>query len=342
MRSPLAITPMEQTLATTLLTAGSQELDNAIIGEQLAKEMFMAALAMGDVNVVLIGKPGGGKSTLIENVYRVIDGITEDNVAFVPHRADLTAAEVVGESARSTRSVTNSKGVTTQETITAELEALINHNSQAVIFDELTRANPFALNAALGILAKRKMIVDRKIVRLNKIELVASAINPAEPLTASFKPTPALTSRQTMGAILGANDGAERELIQTAIWHDDWTETPELIEPVITLAELHQIRTAIPKVILSDVLKNAGKQATMNTRDALADEDLSPKTVDEADGRIAANLKRMTRTLTLLRGRVAADPQDLFDAVHYTVTGRLGFRGATKADINTVVDHIYR
>ena len=154
--------------------------------------------------------------------------------------------------------------------------------------------------------------------------------------------TAALGSRQTMGAILGANNEPERDIIQSAIWDDDWHETPELIDPVVTLPELHVVRRALTKVLFDDNMRLEGKLVSKRTIDALADGELHETPIIEADGRLSDKLKRITRTIALLRGRTTAQSQDLHSAVAYTVTGRLGFRGANKTTINAVVDHIYR
>jgi len=338
----LAISTEAQTYADVLYNKGHSELDKLIVAETDAKRMFLAGLAMGDGNVLLVGEPGGGKSTLIETATRIIDGIDNDRVAFVPHRADLTAAQLVGDSARSVKTVQGCEGLTTREVITAELESLINPHIQAVIFDEVNRSNPYALNAALGILAQRKMTVDGKSIPMNKLELVAASMNAGETLTASFKLTAALASRQTLGAILGAGSEAERDLIQDKLWDDGWESTPDDVNPVINLSQLHAVRAAIPKVILNDKLRAEGKQVSKNTRDRLRDPTVTDRIVKEADGRIATKLMRITKTLALLRGRTSADEQDLHDAVSYTVTGRLGLRGAEATEIEKVVSAIYR
>ena len=329
------------TCANVLYTQGEQQYGNLIVAEVIAKRMFLVALAMGDGNPLLAGEPGGGKSSLVEYATRIIQGIDEDKVVFVPHRADLTAAQLVGDSARSIKTVQDSEGRESREVITAELEPLISPDTQAVTFDEVTRLNPYALNAALGILAQRKITRDGKSIKMDKLQLIASAMNPGEKLSTSFKLGDAFASRQTLGAILGAGSEAERDMIQTELWKNRWQPTPDEVQPVISLSQLHMIRDSIPKVTINDKLVNEGMQIAKNTRDRLRDPTVTDRVVKEADGRITTNLIRITRTLALLRGRTGADSEDLHDAVSYTVTGRLALRGSDATEIAKVVSAIY-
>src|SRR5579884_1069417 len=125
-----------------------------LAAEERAAVMYLALLAMGANNGtagILIGVPGGGKSRLLEHGHMVIDGIEDEDIAAIEHRIDLTPAQVVGDNTSMKRSGTL-HGESYEEHFTAEVEAILRSGKKIIKLDEITRGNPFALNAMLKIL----------------------------------------------------------------------------------------------------------------------------------------------------------------------------------------------
>lgn len=320
-------------------TEGMRQYNNLIIGEDKAKLMFIAALALGRGNATLAGLPGGGKSTLLEGAHLIVAGIDEEHVASIPHRADLTPAQLVGDNTKAVRETISEDGSVKREEIGAMIQAILTREKKVVRIDEITRGNPFTLNAMLGILAKRSMTVNGVQTSFNNIELVASALNPEESLSSSFRAGAALASRQTFGAQLGNNTEAQTYDILDELIDNSWEATPEKVEKIITLPELHAIRASIPKVIIDSELAPVIKAAIYKTMIALGEGDKPSK---ESVGRLGTDIRDITKTLALLRGNVKATERDVYDAVEYRVTGALTMRGGNGTDVSNAMSAIYR
>lgn len=318
--------------------SGMKQYEHLIIGEDKAKRMFIAALLMGRGNVVVSGIPGGGKSTLLENAHSIVAGIEDEHVAIIPHRTDLTPAQLVGDNTKAVKETIQGDGSVVREEIGAMIQAMLTTEKKVVQADEITRGNPYTINAVLGILAKRSMSVNGVQTKFNNIELVASALNPEESLSSSFRAGAALASRQTFGAQLGNNTQAQSFDILDEIFDNSWEASPEKVEKIITLRGLHAIRAYVPKVIIGDSVLTDAKVATYKAMNAMAESDNPSK---EAIGRLGTDIRDITKTLALLRGNVRADEQDVHDALEYRVTGPLTMRGGNSTDVENAMNAIY-
>jgi len=318
---------------------GMRQYDHLIIGEYDAKRMFIAGLALGRGNVLLAGIPGGGKSTLLEGAHLIIDGIEANDIASIPHRTDLTPAQLIGDSTKAVKETTGADGQVLREEISAIIHAILTPDKKKVEIDEITRGNPFVLNAILGILAKRSAVINGVRTDFSNIELVASALNPKESLSSSFRAGAALASRQTLGAQLGNNTQVQNLAISGDIWSNNWVSAPEKVEKVIDLAGLHAIRASIPKVIVGKSLLPQAASASVRTMEALAESDTP---IDEAIGRISEDIRDITKTLALLDGEPRATEKNLYDAVEYRVTGALTMRGGDATDVKNTMNAIYK
>lgn len=329
-----AITNREMTLAVDLHDNGMEQLDHLMLEEQRAKLMTVAGLVVGE-NVLYIGNPGGGKSTLTENFYRLVDGIDPEHVADVPHRSDLTGAQLVGDSIDAVKRIQHGSAKPTEERISTDVTPIITQESKIIRFDEVNRLNTYTVNAALGILATRNITVRGQTKPLNNLEMVVSAMNPAETLQASFRMADALVSRQAMGVILGGHeDPTERERIADRIW-GGWTPSPEAMKAVINLDELHVVREAAGNVIVSDEMRQVGKQLGIG-----ASNELRNAGIPEADGRINVQLRNASQALALMRGRTTVNSGDIHDATDFLMTARLGAKGKPVEEIKQIIDKI--
>src|ERR1700677_2129808 len=75
--------------------AGRKQLDNLIIREDGAKDMVLVSLLTGE-NSILVGPPGGGKSSLSGDLYRLIEDINVKDVVQIPADAELSAMQLIG------------------------------------------------------------------------------------------------------------------------------------------------------------------------------------------------------------------------------------------------------
>src|SRR5687767_7492538 len=96
MSTPEYIKPATAAEAGAFYEAGMEQLDtHVLLGEQEAKLAALTAMASG-LNVVFFGAPGGGKTTLGEQMPRLVRDIDPSEVAVIPPQADLTAQVLVG------------------------------------------------------------------------------------------------------------------------------------------------------------------------------------------------------------------------------------------------------
>lgn len=337
--NPEEISKYASEVANIFRTEGMKQLDHLILNEKAAKEMIIAGFAYGKGNVLVAGEPGGGKSTLLQHAHRIIGGIEDDDVAFVPHRTDLTAAQLVGDYTDATKTTDFGDGSPTVEKIGASISPIISSEKKVIVFDEITRGNPMTLNAALGVLASRTIVVRGVTMPLDNLELIAAAMNPEESLTSSFRGGAALASRMTMGAQLGNTSEHETDYILDELWENDWEPTPDQMKSVITLDDLHLIRKSISRVIIDPAVKKEGKEISKLTRTALGSGDIASK---EAIGRLSTDIRSIAKTLALLRGNTVVKPQDLHDAVLYRITGAITMRGGNGSDVDSVMGQIYK
>jgi MoxR-like ATPase len=264
---------------------------------------------------LLVGPPGGGKSELSGGFYRIFGDINPDEVATVPADAELSATQLVGGRMKTTKTVEGSKPESTE----VDVEALINSDTKIIWADEINRANPYALNQLLRAFENRELSTTAGNVRLGKLVMAISTMNPSENSQGTFQLASAQASRHAMGAILGVNTEEQRKEIVSQILKRNWVPTPESIIPVITTAKLGEITRRARGLAVPEDVEDYMIGLSMRTNDTLA----SVRIV-EADGRMSKQMKDTSKGLATLRGREGVHEDDVKDAVRYTVTARLG------------------
>lgn len=310
-------------LAQAFADKAMDAYDQLLVGETDAKMMYLALLVMGGKNGmggVLLGPPGTGKSRLLKYGHQVVGGIEDEHVALVPHRADLTGAQLVGEESEMERRHTTDTGATTIDTFSASLKPILHRGIKAVKFDELNRTSPLALNAALDILQEGgvKVFENGRPVEATEFDLVVSSMNNYGTIFTN-KQDPALLNRTAMGAFMG--DRSEGELSQAGetIWDkDDDHESKPDISQIIHLKGLHIIREGINEMFIDAPAREMGKRLTVGALDVFAEEG-----IESGDGRISAQMKRIARTLALLTGQSKVTDNNLLDASRYAMTARV-------------------
>jgi MoxR-like ATPase len=298
---------------------GLEQLDNLLLDEREAKTMVLAGFVMG-ANVLLVGPPGGGKSTLSRDAYRLIDGIAADEVAIIPHHSDLTPAELVGGSVSTEKTTQNGSATATHETITATITPIIGPNTKLIWADEINRVNPFALNATLGVLETGELVTTAGKVKLEDLQMGISTMNPSENRQGTYPMTAAIASRHAMGAILGGdaeNAGKRQDRMEKIA--KGWLPNPVALQTVVSLDELRTLREAAKQHPIPESLLPALITQAQGVVDALADHKIV-----ESDGRITSQIAAITKTLSTLRAQHQAGEKDVRDAVSYVVAARLG------------------
>jgi MoxR-like ATPase len=316
-----------RSMANEFFTAGMEQYDNMIVGETDAKQMYLALLAMGGENGMagmLLGHPGTGKSQLLKNGHRIVEGIDDEHVAKVEHREDMTPAELVGKTSEFTRSSNGPDGIT-HETISGKQKGIIRPGIKVVKFDELNRTSPVALNAALELLQDGKVEVgdDGEKIEGSEFDLVVSSINHYGTAW-THRLDPALAGRHGMGAITGRRESGKLSQAGETIWdnpNNSYVGKPRL-EAVTDLDRLHFVRSHIDKVEIPAEQREYGKHMTATMLDALEGHGMS-----QGDPRVALQIVRISRAFSMLNNQVHVTDANIRDAVKFGMTPRLGSMG---------------
>lgn len=309
---------------------GMEQLDHLAIGEREAKLAILTAMVMGS-NVVLVGEPGGAKSTLARSAYRIIDDIEDKNISHIPPLADLSGTRVVGGSNSTTRRI----GEVTETTET-HIDPILHPNTQVIYADEINRAAPHAINAYLEALEDRKVTSTSGVVNLDKVVYSVATMNPAENKQGVFPVAAATASRHAFGAELGKN---EDEADDTAYGiFSGFSPRPELMETVTELAGLKAIRErALHHTAFPDNVKSYGVDAVRQAANVLRDHQIR----EVRAGRMVVQVRDIAKTLAVLGGKEAVHEDDVRKAVVYMATGRLGMLGAKRGmELSQVIEEI--
>jgi MoxR-like ATPase len=306
-----------------------EQLDKLLLGEETAKEATLTGIASGG-NVGLVGEPGGGKTTLAGNAYRLIDGLDESHLAVIPPLSDLTARALVGGHMEVKKKV---DGVETVEVTT--IEPIIHPDTRFIWADEISRVAPHATNAMLGAHESGVVVTTAGVVRLNSLIGGFSTMNPAEGRQGTFPISKATASRHAIGAVLGDGNAAAKEDTVVNIL-GGWTPSPDEVEPVVTLSDLTAIRNRVEHAIAfpEDV-----KRATAAYVVAAA-QSLEQAGYQEAPHRIAKQVSLNARALAAIRGQESVSEAEARQAVEFVVTARVGMLATRSA--NDAVEEIVR
>ena len=296
--------------------AGMRELDNLIIGEERAKKMLLVASVIGE-HALLVGAPGGGKSSLSGDFYRLFTDINFEQVATVPADAELSSLKLVGGEMVSDKSVVID-GETRKETTSVNVDGLIDEETRIIWTDEINRTSPYALNSLLPVLENRKLLTMAGTVDLPNLLMAISTMNPSESSQATFALSAAQASRHAMGAILGVNTESDRRMINKKIIFEGWEPTPENIKPIITTDQLKAIRMWASAVVIGESVADRFVELVIKANDTLADENII-----ESDGRMAKQMRKAAKAFAALAGEDKVDDEAMSQAVTNSMIARL-------------------
>jgi MoxR-like ATPase len=303
-----------------------EEVDKAIIGEEEAKEMLLVLAISGAENAmsgILYGPPSTGKSELIKTLPKMF-GLDRNQVARVPHNLDLSPAQLVGKEEAVSKNRWE-RGVKLAEKIVVKHRAYINENTKMLFFDEVNRTSPAALNAALGILQDGSIEVyddDNNLKEVNGFDLILFAMNNYGTLFTSDL-DPALISRLSMGVVMGKKASGELSSAAQSIWGDiNRTDQENEIRPLNVSEGINEIRESIDIIPMSATIIELGKKATRACTESL--EEIG---YNNGDTRTAAQIKRVSRILSLINNHTEVNEQDIKWATYYNLVAKLGALG---------------
>jgi MoxR-like ATPase len=336
------ITPVER---QRYYQEGLEQLDHLLIGEKEAKIGTLITMLTG-ANIVLVGEPGGGKTTLAENSYRLVGGIEPEDVATVPPLSDLPPQQLVGGQTKVTKTITKERdftidepGGTTTETTSVDIDAIVKPTSKVIFANEINRVAPHAVNAMLEALESGTLVTTAGSVPMDQLEYGVSTMNPSESWQATFRMAAAIASRHALGVVLGSTDknGNRDKIIYDVL--GGWVPRPDKITPVTDTTKLRAMREqSRDGVAIPEPLKKVGVEKIKQITDSLK----QIAGIDEADARLARQVSEIAKALAYVGGQDAITEMDLRQALRFPIVARLGILGvkSTKADVYAVADQI--
>lgn len=308
---------------------GNEQLGNLLIGEEFAKLGMLAACVAG-VNVVFVGDPGGGKTTLGIDAPRMIRGIETDEIADIPSLADLTPKQTVGGKA-SMQSVTETAGsIPIVETRNTDIPGIIKPTTKWIFANEFNRTAPHSVNSMLEAIENRTITNTAGTHRLDDLQVAVATMNPGEVSQNTFRMTHALASRFPIGAILGADSGQVEDDLLIGDVLDGWVPRPDNMNHVISLDNLKNLRIEASRLQIPEGLK---KDKAVPAVKAIVEVLKTGNSIREASPRIARQVGTLSRAIALLRAEKTVTEAELSDSIRFIVTARLGILASEAAEI---------
>jgi MoxR-like ATPase len=315
-------------IAKHLVTEGTQQVHAHLIkGETEAlRGIFGALVDPTNPNVMLDSEFGGGKSTLFEAIFRLIEGIEPEHTIYVPGRPDLTPEELIGRkktmvNTRVTPPKTpRSKEQSVTEYLHGHVFAMIDAKTQALVMDEINLNNPRTISAANSVLAKRTLETTRgKHESMDDLEIAVTAKNPrsADPSLARLRQS--FVDRFSRGVILGR----ESEWVSTLAEIDvDFEPQPEAIQSVIAVPMLHVAQAAVKYVTFENHEADATRRAAVAVAYALREPkwDIPVRTLPY---RLFSHLVSDARTEALMDGHDNIEGEHIGRAIRTKLTAVL-------------------
>jgi len=325
-------------LAGDYYEAATAAFDQMLAGEKQAKDMIIALTVAGAKNGnggVLMGPPGTGKSLFMDHCHEIIDGYGQDQVAEVPHRADLTGAQLIGEYTELEKTEIKD-GRSVNSVLKANVKPILDQGKKVVKFDEINRTSPMALNAALGILQNGGIRIYEKgvPVQLSEFDLVIAGMNNYGSRH-TFSTDPALASRFAMGSFMGVRErGSLSDAGKEIIKRDNFSN--QAVNTGFGSDHLQKMREAIPNVMLNEENRKLIGVIGAHALDAMEDRGLIM-----GDGRFLAQIKSMSRTFALLTRKESVKPVDVLTSYSYALTAKLGAMQETPREVAKTIEEVF-
>ena len=162
---------------------GMEQLENVAYDETMYKTAQLVGM-IGGFAVLAAGVPGGVKSQVALNSYRLIKGVSSEDVAFIPSSMTMTEDSMVGGRLESHKMIVHTHPDKTKEEIEessqVNIEGLIQPDTKVIVLDEVSRMNPYALNSLLRVLNERQISSSAGQHNMDKLIYAVSTLNPSE------------------------------------------------------------------------------------------------------------------------------------------------------------------
>jgi len=303
-------------LSTTRLAQVRHELGQVIVGQDRVVDRLLVSVLAGG-HVLLEGAPGLGKTLLLSTLARTLGG-SFNRIQFTP---DLIPSDIVG-----TRIFRPSS-----EAFDVEPGPII---ANVVLVDEINRAPARVQSALLEAMAERQVTVGGRTFPMPQPFLVVATQNPVES-EGVYPLAEAQRDRFLMRVPVDYPTPTEERAI-VARMADEPPEAARLLDP----ADVVDLQLAARRVTIDEAVTDYAIRLVLATRDPAAHglDKLVGLLEYGASPRASLGLVRSARAMALLRGRMQAVPQDVYDVAYDILNARLALSYRALAEGFTIDD----
>ncbi len=301
---------------------GMRELGKLLYGEEHAKQ----AILIGPVIMraaLLSGIPAGGKSTLMQNAWRLYDGLDDDNVARIPGQHDLQATQLVGGQIGTKKIVAGRS-----EESKVVVEGMVKEKTQGLVIEEMNRTNPEAVNSLLPVLEDRRLETTAGHIEVPGLIYTVAAMNPSESKQSTFPISDAMASRFTLGAVLGVKGNREERIYKAGKIREhkkNPNTKPENIQPVYKVSALSGLQNYVQETRIGETMTGKIDEITVDANDVLESHG-----IHETDNRLSLHLEANAKALGSFRNEEhIIREEDVVDAIYLALAGRFGAKKQT-------------
>jgi len=279
----------EQRLDLTLFSEKIErlrsEIAKVIVGQDKAVDLVLTCI-LANGHVLIEGVPGVAKTLLARLIARLVDA-RFSRVQFTP---DLMPSDVLG---------TNVFNVKTQE---FEFHAGPVF-SDIVLVDEINRAPAKTQAALFEVMEERQVTVDGETHKMGELYTIFATQNPVEQ-EGTYRLPEAQLDRFLMKVTMGyPSVDEEMEILKRHEQHSNLVKLED-VQPVLTLAELLQLRSYLDKVVVDESLLRYIAQIVQQTRCTRA-------VYLGASPRASVAMLQASKAFALLQGRDFVTPEDI-------------------------------
>jgi len=303
-------------LSTTRLSQVRHELGQVIVGQDRVVDRLLVSVLAGG-HVLLEGAPGLGKTLLLSTLARTLGG-SFNRIQFTP---DLIPSDIVG-----TRIFRPSS-----EAFDVEPGPII---ANVVLVDEINRAPARVQSALLEAMAERQVTVGGRTFPMPEPFLVVATQNPVES-EGVYPLAEAQRDRFLMRVPVDYPTPTEEWAI-VARMADEPPEAARLLDP----ADVVDLQHAARRVTIDEAVTDYAIRLVLATREPAAHglDKLVGLLEYGASPRASLGLVRSARAMALLRGRMQAVPQDVYDVAYDILNARLALSYRALAEGFTIDD----
>jgi MoxR-like ATPase len=307
-------------LRANQLAQARHELARVIVGQERMTERVMACLLAGG-HALLEGVPGLGKTLTLATLARIVGG-TFHRIQFT---SDMIPADIVG-----TRIYRMS-----DETFDVEPGPVF---ANIVLADEINRAPAKVQSALLEVMGERQVTIGGRTMAAPVPFLVVATQNPIE--SEGVYPLPeAQRDRFLMRIPVDyPTPGEEREIVHRM------EISPPVASRLLDAEDVAALQELTTRVVVEPAVAEYALSLVLATREPAAHglPELARLLEYGASPRASIGLVRAARAMALLRGRMYATAQDVYDVAYDILNGRLILSYAAIADGRTVGDVLHR